>query len=344
MENQKIKKVILASRPEQGPPEVSNFKITTKEPPTLSDNGIVTKTLFLSVDPYMASKFSGIDSYPLDASPSGGGVGQVTASSNPGFTIGDLVFSPNYPWAEMASFSKDQINKIKKLSGKYPPQYALDIFGMPGLTAYFGLSEVGKIKEGETVLISGVTGAVGSIAAQIAKIKGCKVIGITGSSPKCELMKKEFKIDDCLDYHTKNLANAIAEAAPNGIDCFFDNVGGPIFDSVIPNMNNHGRICLCGAISQYGGEFSTGPRWNIWMITKRLRMEGFVVFDYRNKFEEALNEMKQWFEEGNFAVKETIEDGIEKLPEALVKILSGGEKLGKEIVKVNFDFTNPPSK
>jgi NADPH-dependent curcumin reductase CurA len=336
MQPTKVTKINLISRPQQFYPEVSNFEVIKEDIPTLPEDGILTKTLFLSVDPYLGSKVSGAwgDPFPLNQTPFGGGVGQVVQTKNSKFQVGDLIHSPMYPWATMAAFSGEQLNSLRKLSAKFPPEYSLGALGMPGLTAYFGLFDVGKVKQGETVLVTGASGAVGSIVGQLAKIHGCKVIGISGSSQKCEILKKELNFDESLNYHNSDLLNSIKEAVPGGIDCFFDNVGGPTFDAVIPNMNKRGRISLCGAISQYGGKYTTGPRWNMLMVLKHLHMEGFMVNEYHDRWNEALYQLEQWVEEGKLKVKQTVEEGIEKVPEALIKMLKGEEKYGKVVVRI----------
>ena len=226
--------------------------------------------------------------------------------------------------------------RLSRLPRKQPLTHLLSVYGVAGLTAYFGLLECGAPKSGETVVVSAAAGSVGSIVGQIAKIKGCKVVGIAGGEAKCALLVKELGFDGAVDYKAGSTRRALREACPDGIDVYFDNVGGDVLEACLFNMNNHGRIACCGAVSQYDGAApATGPRGVPGLIvTKRLIMRGFIVSDFDAQREAALDELEEWVEDGRLTVREDVLDGLEALPQALVGLLAG-ENIGKRMVKVS---------
>lgn len=262
----------------------------------------------------------------------GGVVGQVVESKNPKFKPGDIV-QGEFGWQEYAVSDGKGIRKIDPSIA--PISTAIGVLGMPGLTAYFGLLEIGQPKAGETVVISGAAGAVGMVVGQIAKIKGCRVVGIAGSDDKVRYLVNELGFDGAFNYKTtKNYVEKLKELCPQGIDVYFDNVGGTITDAVIPLLNVKARMSICGQISQYNLEKpETGPRWLWAMIVKQARVEGFLVFQFFDKFAPAAAEMAGWIKEGKLKYREDIVEGFENLPKAFIGMLEG-DNTGKRLVKV----------
>jgi NADPH-dependent curcumin reductase CurA len=261
----------------------------------------------------------------------GGGIAEVISSKSPGLAEGDIVFGDT-GWQEYAAVPAKHLNKMPKIE---PMTYLLSVYGIAGLTAYFGLLDVGKPKVGETVVVSAAAGSVGSIVGQIARIKGCKVVGIAGGKDKCHWLTSELGFDAAVDYKDGAVFKALKAAAPNGIDVYFDNVGGDIFEACLAQMNNNGRIACCGAISQYDGAPSaTGPRGVPGLIVvKRLTVQGFIVMDYMERRNEALRDLQSWVASGALKVQEDIISGLENTPQALIGLLAG-ENRGKRMVKV----------
>jgi NADPH-dependent curcumin reductase CurA len=335
-----MKKILLVSRPKEEP-QLENFKVVEDKVPPSSGNDVLVKTLYLSVDPYMRGRMNEEESYvppfKLNDVVYGGGIGQVQESKNSEFSKGDLVFSVfDFPWQDYARFSGENLKNLKKLDkGIEHPSYALSVLGMPGLTAYFGFTDICQPKEGETLLVTGAAGAVGSLVGQIGKILGCKAIGIAGSQEKIKTLK-DLGFDDAIDYKKEqNLSEAIKRACPKGIDCFYDNVGGPVMDAVMEILNLHAKVAFCGAISQYTGKNQTGPRHNWLMITKGISAKGFIIFrDYGNRFDEGLKQMEKWLKEGKLKMNETTVEGIENTPQAFVDLFSG-KNVGKMVVRVS---------
>jgi NADPH-dependent curcumin reductase CurA len=260
----------------------------------------------------------------------GGALAEVVESRAPGFAPGDLVFADT-GWQDYAALPAKH---LQKLGQAQPITYLMSVYGIAGLTAYFGLLECGKPKEGETVVVSAAAGSVGMFVGQIAKIKGCRTIGIAGGTEKCGFLTSKLGYDAAVDYKAPEFGKALRAACPEGIDVYFDNVGGDIFEACLFNMKNHGRIACCGAVSQYDAPAPHGPRGIPGLIVvKRLQLNGFVVMDFADQYDRALADLRSWVESGKIKVYEDIIDGFEKLPGALVGLLAG-ENIGKRMVKV----------
>lgn len=329
------KQIILSGRP-KGLPSMEDFETRNIELPELKDQELLLEAMYLSVDPYMRGRMNDAKSYvppfEIGKAISGGVVAKVIESKSANFKAGDVV-NGNLPWQQYCISTQKGLQKID--DSLAPPSYYLGILGMPGLTAYFGLMHIGKPKAGETVVISGAAGAVGIVAGQIAKIQGCKVVGIAGSDDKINLLKERFGFDEGINYKTTtNIKKAIAEACPDGVDIYYDNVGGDISDAVIRNINFHARIVLCGQIALYNStEIPMGPRLQPMLLTRSVLMQGFIVSNYQDRFKEGITQLSQWLKEGKLQYEETIVKGFDKLPSALLGLFTG-ENTGKMIVKV----------
>lgn len=326
--------IVLASRP-KGSPTVANFRFENIELPEVQTGELLLQGLYYSVDPYMRGRMNDVKSYSppfqTDKAIEGGVVAKVIKSKSANFKAGDIVLG-SLPWRKQMVASEKAVQKIN--TGIAPPSYYLGILGMPGLTAYFGLMDIGKPKAGETVVVSGAAGAVGVVVGQIAKIHGCRVIGIAGTDEKMALLKKEFGFDDAINYKTtSNLKAAIAELCPNGVDIYFDNVGGEISDAVVANINFHARIPLCGQISLYNStEQPVGPRLQPMLLTRSVLMQGFIISNFQSRFPEGIQHLAQWVKEGKLKFTETIVHGFDQLPTALLGLFKG-ENTGKMIVE-----------
>jgi len=328
------RQILLKSRP-LGMPTAENFELSETPFPSLSDGELLLKALYISVDPYMRSRMSNAKSYvppfevgkPMD----GGVVAEVIESRDPAFVAGDAVLG-HLQWQEIQTVNARHVTKLDKTA---PLSYYLGILGMPGLTAYFGMNEIGKPAAGETVVVSGAAGAVGMVVCQIARIKGCRVVGISGSDEKNAYLKDVLKVDEVINYRTeKNLKAAIARTCSAGVDVYFDNVGGEISDAVLANINTFARIVLCGQISLYNlTELPVGPRPQPLMVKKSALMQGFIVTNYTTRFGEGIQQLAQWLGEGKLNYQETIVEGFEKLPETFIGLFQG-KNTGKLLVKV----------
>ncbi|AZI32544.1 NADP-dependent oxidoreductase [Kaistella carnis] len=329
------KTIILNSRP-VGKPQLSDFKFVEEEMPALKEGEILLKTKFVSVDPYLRGRMSDAKSYvppfELQKAMSSGVVAEVLESQNEKFKKGDFV-SGMLNWKEFQTSIGENLLKIDDKIA--PLSNYLGVLGMTGLTAYFGLTEIGKPQKGETLVVSGAAGAVGSIVGQIGKILGCRVIGIAGTDEKVEMLKSKFGFDEAINYKTtENMTKAIAEVCPDGVDVYFDNVGGTISDSVHANINRLGRIIVCGAISAYNDtSVPQGPRVEHFLIRKSALMQGFIVGNYADKFPEGMKHLSQWLSEGKLIYSETIVEGFENIPQAFIDLFEGKNK-GKMIVKI----------
>ncbi|MCW5702532.1 MAG: NADP-dependent oxidoreductase [Xanthobacteraceae bacterium] len=327
------RQILLVEKP-SGKLGPEHFKLVNGAVPEPKDGEALLRTRLISLDAanrawmHGATYRSAVEANSVMA---GGSVSEVVSSKAPGLAPGDLVFADT-GWQDYAALPAKQLTKMPKIE---PMSYLLSVFGIAGLTAYFGLLHVGKPKEGETVVVSAAAGSVGSIVGQIAKIKGCRVVGIAGGKDKCDWLTSELGFDAAVDYKDGAVFKALRAAAPKGIDVYFDNVGGDILEACIAQMNNRGRIACCGAISQYDGVPSAhGPRGVPGLIVvKRLTMQGFIVMDYMDQSQQALAELQSWVKSGKLKVQEDIISGLENTPAALIGLLAG-ENRGKRMVRV----------
>lgn len=335
MDAQMNQQIILVSRP-KGMPTDENFAIVETPIPQPKEGEVLIQTLYLSVDPYMRGRMSDrksyVPPYELNGVVGGGAVGRVLQSKSPSYREGDIVLG-NYGWQRYAVASADQLQKVNPELA--PITTALGVLGMPGLTAYFGLLDIGQPKEGETVVVSGAAGAVGMTVGQIAKIKGCRVVGIAGSDEKTAYLVQELGFDAAINYKTTtNLREDLKAACPNGVDIYFDNVGGTISDAVMTMLNYQARIPLCGQIALYNLEKpDVGPRMQTQLLITSSLMKGFIVRDYASRFEEGISQLAQWVREGRLKYKENIVEGFENTIKAFLGLFTG-ENLGKQLVKV----------
>ncbi len=327
---------IFASRP-VGYPKESDFNFVSSPIPAPGDGEVLIHTCYLSVDPYMRGRMREAKSYAalleIGDVVLGGTVGQIVESKHPDFNEGDIV-KAYLGWQEYGVAAGDAIQKVDPSLA--PISTALGVLGMPGLTAYFGLLEVGQLKDGEHVLVSGAAGAVGSTVGQIAKIKGCRVVGVAGTNEKINHIVNDLGFDDAFSYKSVTDYDAkLQEVCPDGIDVYFDNTGGPVTDAVFLNINLRGRMVICGQISQYNlAEPDLGPRLLWQLIAKRARVEGMLVSDYADRHEDALRRMAEWVQAGKLKYRETITDGLENAATAFISMLKGGN-IGKQLVKVS---------
>jgi NADPH:quinone reductase len=329
------RQIVLASRP-QGHPMIVNFKTEEMELAEIKTGEVLLKPLMISVDPYMRERMndiaSTIDPFQLDQPIDSGIVATVIESKSKTLKKGDTV-TGILPWASLSIAKADQLRKIDTTIA--PAGYYLGLLGRPGLTAYFGLMEIGKPKAGETVVVSAAAGAVGLIVGQLAKIQGCRVIGIVGSNDKCRLLKDKFGFDEAINYKTSHsLERAIAAVCPKGVDIYFDNVGGTVTDAVIANIKQYARVILCGQISSYNiAKAMVGPRLFPKILSARATMQGFMVNDYSDRFPEAYAKLEEWMTEGKLKYKQTVLQGFDKLPQAFLGLFSG-ENQGKMLVEM----------
>ncbi len=325
----------LKSRPE-GRPTLENFEFIEIEKPVASEGQVLLKTKYVSVDPYLRGRMrdekSYIDPFELDKPLQSGVIAEVVESNTSDFKKGDFV-NGMLEWKQFQVTNGKGLQKVD--ASKAPLSAYLGILGLTGITAYVGLLKIGEPKEGETVLVSGASGAVGSIVGQIAQIKGCKVVGIAGSDEKIKLLTDTFGFDDGINYKTtENMRKAVKDACPNGVDVYFDNVGGEILDAAIANMNRFGRVVNCGAISLYNEtEQPTGPRLETSLVKKSLKMQGFIVRDFQDDFKDIVPQLAAWLNEDKLTYEETIVEGFKNIPQAFIDLFNGKNK-GKMVVKV----------
>ena len=331
-------RVVLASRP-VGEPTSENFRLEQIPVPAPAAGEILLRTLWLSLDPYMRGRMSDAPSYAapvaIDQVMEGSTVSEVVATNNPDYKVGDIVLSRNGWQTHEVSSGKG----LRKLDPKAAPlSYALGVLGMPGMTAYFGLAEIGKPQAGETLVVAAASGAVGSVVGQIAKIRGARVVGIAGGDKKCRFVTEELGFDACIDHRSPDFAAHLKEACPKGIDVYFENVGGKVFETVFPLLNNHARVPVCGVISQYN---ASGPlQGSDWVptlmraiLTKRLTVRGFLVGDFFPRYNEFASEVVGWVKDGKLKYREDIVEGLENAPRGLIGLLRG-ENFGKRLVRV----------
>jgi NADPH:quinone reductase len=329
----KYKQFIFASRP-YGMASAENFSIEEFIPGRPGDNELLLKPLFISVDPYMRGRMNDSRSYAasweIGKPVNGGVVAEVVESRSGKFSPGDIVVG-TLPWATCCIENADNVSSTDR---RFPPEYFLGILGMPGYTAYFGMTDICKPGKGDTVVVSGAAGAVGLVAGQIAKIHQSRVIGIAGSDEKCRLLKDEFGFDEAINYKSsKSIRKDIASLCQQGVNAYFDNVGGEVTEGVTANLAFHSRVALCGLISQYNS--TRLPPGNFMMsvfLTRSVLLKGFIVRDYKERFSESGSELAKWLTEGKLRYTQTIMDGFEKLPEAFLGLFSG-RNTGKMLVR-----------
>ena len=325
----------LAKRP-QGEPDLDCFELQATDIPAPAAGELLIHVNYLSVDPYMRGRMSAGESYaePWEIGDllKGGIVGEVIESNSDRYSVGDLVTGEG-GWAEYSCLDADAAAPVDPSVADLPAY--LGVLGMPGRTAYFGLLDIGEPKPGETVVVSGAAGAVGSVVGQIAKFNGCRVVGFAGSDAKTAWLTEDLGFDAAINYKsTDDYADALSTAAPDGVDVYFDNVGGPITDAVFELLNLDARVAVCGQIAHYNAEsVPTGPRKLPQMIAPRARVQGLLVSDYAPRFETAAEQLSAWVDAGKLVHRETIVEGIENAPDAFLGLFSG-ENIGKQVVEV----------
>jgi hypothetical protein len=329
-------RIVLAARP-AGFPKETDFRLEERPIEEPREGQFLVRVIYLSLDPYMRGRMSTAKSYAANVEIGevivGGAVGRVEASRHSGFAVGDIVVG-NFCWQEYALSRGEGVSKVDSRLG--PISTALGVLGMPGMTAYFGLLDVGQPKPGETVVVSAASGAVGAVVGQIAKIAGCRVVGIVGSKDKAAYIRDELGFDAAVDYRAApDVAAALKHACPQGIDVYFENVGGEILDAVLRHINTRARIAVCGMIAEYNLEQpAVGPRPGRMLLVNRARMQGFLVFDYRDRYPEATRAIAHWIREGKIKYREDIVEGLANAPQAFLGLMQG-KNFGKLLVKVS---------
>jgi len=325
----------MASRPD-GEPTAENFEIVESPIPTAKHGEVLIRTQYMSLDPYMRGRMRSGPSYatPLQLGEvmTGEVVARVEQSESPLYKVGDTVRA-NIGWQEWAAVGAHIVRPVN--SDLAPISTALGILGMPGMTAYFGLLEVLKPRAGDTLVVSAASGAVGAVVGQIGKLNGCFVIGVAGSDEKCAYTIDELGFDAAINYKTQDISAELARLSPTGVDCYFDNVGGPVSDAVFENLALKSRVAICGQISQYNASTPPqGPRNMAVLIRTRTTIEGFLVYDFELQHEIARTRIANWIKDGSLKYKEDVIDGFEKAPEAFIGLLNG-KNFGKLLVKLS---------
>jgi NADPH-dependent curcumin reductase CurA len=333
--------VVLASRP-SGAPTPANFRLQEAGLPTLGEGQLLLRTVFLSLDPYMRGRMNEGESYtPATAVGEvmgGGTVSRVERSNNEAFAVGEWVSS----MAGWQDYSVSSGAGVSHLSGLAHPSWALGVFGMPGFTAYVGLLDLAQPRAGETVVVASATGAVGAVVGQLAKLRGCRVVGIAGGPEKCRSAMEELGLDECLDHYKSDLAAELTKACPGGIDVYFENVGGAVFEAVLPLLNVGARVPVCGLISQYNEDLAPPgpdrlPGFMGQVLTRRIKLQGFIVGDhYNERYGAFFRDMNTWVSSGAVRYREDVVEGLENAPTALIGLLKG-ENFGKLVVRVGHD-------
>lgn len=332
-------RIVLVSRP-QGEPKDENFRLEKVDIPTLNDGQILLKTMYISLDPYMRGRMSDGPSYAAPVALGdvmvAGTISQVVESKNVKFQVGEWIFSGN-GWQQYAVVEEDQCKSL----GMHPemPSWALGILGMPGFTAYMGLLDIGQPKAGETLVVAAATGPVGATVGQIAKLKGCRTVGIAGGEEKCRYAVETLGFDQCINHYDADFAQQLKDAVPNGIDIYFENVGGKVFDAVLPLLNTAARVPVCGVVSQYNHQDLLHnndrlPTFMMDLIKKRIRVQGFIIFDdYAEHYPAFYEEMSSWLKAGKIKYKEDVVEGLENTVNAFIGLLNG-KNFGKLVVKL----------
>jgi hypothetical protein len=337
------RQIRLAARP-AGLPAAGDFLLVEAPVPEPGPGEFLVRAIYLSIDPYMRGRMSAAPSYAPPVAVGdvmeGGVVGEVVRSAHPRFRVGTLV-EGRFGWQEYAVSSGSGVRTLDPTVA--PISTALGVLGMPGLTAYFGLLDVGQPRPGDTVVVSAAAGAVGGVVGQLAKLAGCRAVGIAGSDPKVDYLVRVLGYDAGINYRTTpDLDAALAAACPNGVDVYFDNVGGRITEAVSRHLNVFARIVVCGLISQYNlTEPELAPRNERFVLIKRVRIQGFIVSDYAARFREGLARLTAWLREGRLQYREDVVDGLERAPEALIRLLQG-RNFGKMLVRVGPDPVGTP--
>ena len=328
------KAIVLASRP-QGWVKPEDFRLESMPLPAPKDGEVLVKNLWLSLDPYMRGRISDAKSYvppvAIGAVMVGQTVGEVVESKHPGFKAGDHVLT-SLGWQTHGVAKGGEIAKVDANAG-VPLSYFLGVLGMPGLTAYFGLYEIGHPRAGNTLVVSAASGAVGSVVGQLAKASGCRVVGIAGGKAKCDYVVKDLGFDACVDYKAGKLDEHLGAACPNGVDVYFENVGGPIMEAVMMRMNFASRMIVCGLISDYNATEPYGVKTMRAVLVNRIRMQGMIVFDWVNRYPEGIKALSALVAAGRIKYRESIVQGIENAPQGLIDLLQG-KNFGKQLVKM----------
>lgn len=339
-----LRRIVLASRP-RGAPTPENFRLESAPMPEPGEGQFLARVLWLSLDPYMRGRMDDAKSYaapvPLGGVMEGGAVAEVIASRHPGLAPGEIVVG-RFGWASHALSDGAGVRKVDPALG--PVSTALGVLGMPGHTAWVGLTDIAQARAGETIVVSAATGAVGSLVCQLAKRRGLRVIGVAGGAEKCAWAVSALGCDACLDHRAAPdaaaLSAAIAAAAPQGVDIYFENVGGKTLAAVLPTLRDHGRIVLCGMIAWYSGagagEAPTAPALWRAILVKRLRVQGMIVFDHADRFPAFLAEVGPLARDGAIVWRESVAEGLEAAPQAFIALLRGGN-FGKQLVRVAAD-------
>jgi NADPH-dependent curcumin reductase CurA len=336
------RRIVLSSRP-VGEPHADNFRMEESEVRGAGTGEILLRTLWLSLDPYMRGRMSDAPSYaaPVQIGQvmEGRAISEVVASNVEGYTAGDLVFG-NTGWQTHAVSNGRGLRKIERASG-VPLPAQLGVLGMPGMTAYAGLLEIGRPQSGETVVVAAASGAVGQVVGQIARIKGARAVGVAGGPDKCRFVTKDLGFDACLDHREPDFAERLKEACPNGVDVYFENVGGKVFEAVFPLFNNFARIPVCGLISQYNATSAPADAMPVpvlmrQVLSKRLNFRGFIVSDFAALEPDFRRDMAGWVRDGKVRHREHIIDGLDNAPRGLIGLLRG-ENFGKTVVRVAAD-------
>lgn len=337
------RQVQLASRP-TGFPTRENFNIADVELPPIEDGQILIRVIYMSLDPYMRGRMDDGKSYatpvPVGGVMEGGSVGEVIESKNPKFAVGAYVMS-RFGWQTHAISDGHGVRTLDPAQA--PISTSVGVLGMPGLTAYVGLLDIGQPKEGETVVVSAASGAVGAVVGQIAKIKGCRVVGIAGAQEKCDYVVKELGFDACVSHHSDSLEQDLADACPKGIDVYFENVSGKVFEAVLPLMNMFGRIPVCGLIANYNmTQLPKGPdksaRIMRAILTNRLMFQGYIVSDRYDRHDAFQKDVSAWIRSGELKYREDIAEGLDNAPETFFGLLKG-KNFGKQLVRLSNDPT-----
>ena len=336
------RRIVLASRP-VGAPKPSDFRLEENALAAPAAGQLLLRTLYLSLDPYMRGRMSDAPSYAAPVALGevmvGGTVSRVETSQHPDFKPGDLVLGYT-GWQSHALSDGQGLTKLDPSMAQ--PSLALGVLGMPGFTATMGLLDIGQPKAGETVVVGAASGAVGSVVGQIAKLKGCRVVGIAGGADKCRYVIDELGFNECVDHRAADFGQHLAAACPNGIDVYFESVGGAVFDAVLPLLNAKARIPVCGLIAHYNDTtLPPGPdRLGLLtrtLLTKRIKMQGFIIFDdYADRYGEFVAQMSAWLKAGKIKYREDVVDGLENAPQALIGLLEG-QNFGKRVVRVAND-------